>query len=151
MSIPAVDLPAIVQRRKRGETLKEIAADYGVSHQAVFHRLNHPPLHRFPLPPSLPPAPRDWPPLREELRVSKPLPARQRDVLYFIIQYKTESGGDSPTVREIAEAVGATSTSNVTHLLKQLERRGIISRPFNTPRCIAVPGGRWVYDPQETA
>lgn len=83
---------------------------------------------------------------------ARSLTDRQRAMLRYIIRYKTESGGDSPTYREIMRAVGFTSQSVVYYNLNRLEARGYITRPGGAKsRCIAIPGGRWVYEPQEVA
>jgi hypothetical protein len=77
----------------------------------------------------------------------KPLSARQRAIFDFIIRFKRENGGDSPTIREIMCEVGIPSTSVVGYNLNVLEARGLISRQsYGSSRRIAVVGGRWEYD-----
>lgn len=78
------------------------------------------------------------------------LTRRQQSILRFIIRYKEDSGGDSPTHKEIMRACSITSSSIVAHNLLALEKRGYIFRPPGAFRCIAVTGGRWVYEaPQQ--
>lgn len=80
------------------------------------------------------------------------LTQRQEAILRFIIRYKTDNGGDSPSYREIMRAVGLASQSIVHYNLGRLEARGLITRGgLGESRRIAVTGGRWVYEPQETA
>ena len=79
-------------------------------------------------------------------RELRPLTRRQEALLRFIIRYKGESGGDSPTVREMMRGVGITSASVVNYNVGVLEKHGLVSRPFRSARCIAVTGGRWVYE-----
>jgi repressor LexA len=46
--------------------------------------------------------------------------------------------GYPPSVREIGEAVGLTSTSSVAHQLRALERKGYLRRDPNRPRAVGV-------------
>ncbi len=54
------------------------------------------------------------------------------------IQQHVERIGYPPTVREIGEAVGITSTSHVTYYLNQLEEQGYIARENRVSRGIRV-------------
>ena len=65
---------------------------------------------------------------------------RKRErILYFIIEYKAQNNGVSPTVREIMAGVdGLNSTSNVNDYLKDLEIAGYIKRIPYSPRSIQV-------------
>ncbi len=68
---------------------------------------------------------------------SKPLTARQREILDFI-EHENNVRGYPPSVREIGEAVGLTSPSTVhTHLLT-LQRLGYLRRDPTKPRAIEV-------------
>ncbi|MGB3773269.1 MAG: transcriptional repressor LexA [Rhodococcus sp. (in: high G+C Gram-positive bacteria)] len=77
------------------------------------------------------------------------LTERQRRVLEVIRASVTERGYP-PSIREIGDAVGLTSTSSVAHQLRTLERKGFLRRDPNRPRAVDVrlPGenGR----PEET-
>ncbi len=84
-------------------------------------------------------------PLRGNLRsfpdVEQPgnqeLPIRQREVLE-VIRTWVERFGYPPSVREIGEAVGLTSTSSVAYQLRALEQKGYLRRDPNRPRAIGV-------------
>ena len=65
------------------------------------------------------------------------LTARQRRVLEVIREW-VERRGYPPSVREIGEAVGLTSTSSVAHQLRALERKGYLRRDPNRPRAVGV-------------
>src|SRR5438876_6010951 len=68
---------------------------------------------------------------------------RQRRILDFI-KATVRDRGYPPTVREIGEAVGLTSSSSVHSQLANLERRGLLRKDPTKPRAIglAVPDGR---------
>jgi repressor LexA len=65
------------------------------------------------------------------------LTPRQRRVLEFI-RDSVERRGYPPSMREIGEAVGLTSTSSVSHQLMALERKGMLRRDPNRPRAVEV-------------
>lgn len=65
------------------------------------------------------------------------LTPRQRLVLQEITR-TVHDRGYPPTIREIGEAVGLTSPSSVAHVLKMLERKGLIRRDPNRPRAVEV-------------
>ncbi|MBX6388574.1 MAG: transcriptional repressor LexA [Frankia sp.] len=65
------------------------------------------------------------------------LTPRQRRVLE-VIRDAVERRGYPPSVREIGEAVGLTSTSSVAHQLRMLEEKGLLRRDPNRPRAIEV-------------
>lgn len=69
------------------------------------------------------------------------LTPRQRRVLE-VIRDAVADRGYPPSVREIGDAVGLTSTSSVAHQLKALERKGFLRRDPNRPRAVdvRVPG-----------
>jgi repressor LexA len=66
-----------------------------------------------------------------------PLTARQERILRFISQTVRERGYP-PTVREIGEAVGLTSSSSVHAQLTNLERRGLLHKDPTKPRAMAL-------------
>lgn len=72
-------------------------------------------------------------------------------VLDAIVTFKREHGGDSPTRREIATAVGLASTNTVQLHIGTLVDLGLIEVAENRPRCIRVAGARWVYDEARSA
>jgi repressor LexA len=65
------------------------------------------------------------------------LTPRQRKVLE-VIRDSVERRGYPPSMREIGEAVGLTSTSSVAHQLTTLERKGFLRRDANRPRAVEV-------------
>jgi repressor LexA len=76
------------------------------------------------------------------------LTPRQRKVLE-VIRDSVERRGYPPSMREIGEAVGLTSTSSVAHQLATLERKGFLRRDANRPRAVEVrvPAAAVVVDP----
>src|SRR5436190_20471746 len=67
------------------------------------------------------------------------LTARQARILEFIRQ-TVRDRGYPPTVREIGEAVGLTSSSSVHAQLANLERRGLLRRDPTKPRAMELQG-----------
>ncbi|WP_327146485.1 transcriptional repressor LexA [Nocardia sp. NBC_01327] len=67
------------------------------------------------------------------------LTARQRRVL-DVIRSSVSDRGYPPSIREIGDAVGLTSTSSVAHQLRALERKGYLRRDPNRPRAVDVRG-----------
>jgi repressor LexA len=65
------------------------------------------------------------------------LTARQRKVLE-VIRDAVERRGYPPSMREIGDAVGLTSTSSVSHQLITLEKKGYLRRDPNRPRAVEV-------------
>jgi repressor LexA len=75
------------------------------------------------------------------VQVTSNLTERQRGILNFI-EAETRQRGYPPSVREIGEAVGLTSTSTVHAHLASLQRLGYLRRDPTKPRAIEVR-----YDP----
>jgi len=69
------------------------------------------------------------------------LTQRQRMVLE-VIRDSVQRRGYPPSMREIGEAVGLTSTSSVSHQLRTLQRKGYLRRDPNRPRAVEVRGER---------
>ena len=67
--------------------------------------------------------------------LEKPATERQRSILDVIRAFTTERGYP-PSVREIGERVGLSSSSTIHAHLKALERRGLISRDPTKPRAM---------------
>ena len=67
--------------------------------------------------------------------------ARQRRILEFI-RTTVEQRGYPPTVREIGEGVGLTSSSSVHAQLANLERQGLLKRDPTKPRALELQGPR---------
>jgi len=67
------------------------------------------------------------------------LTERQRTILN-VIRESVTNRGYPPSIREIGDAVGLTSTSSVAHQLRSLERKGYLRRDPNRPRAVDVRG-----------
>ena len=65
------------------------------------------------------------------------LTERQRTIL-DVIRTSVTTRGYPPSIREIGDAVGLTSTSSVAHQLRTLERKGYLRRDPNRPRAVDV-------------
>ena len=76
---------------------------------------------------------------------------RQRKVLQ-VIRDSVQKRGYPPSMREIGEAVGLTSTSSVSYQLSTLQRKGYLHRDVGRPRTVEVrlPGHPAVR-PEQTA
>ncbi|MET9777638.1 transcriptional repressor LexA [Streptomyces sp. NPDC006367] len=61
---------------------------------------------------------------------------RQRDVLACITD-SVRRRGYPPSMREIGQATGLSSTSSVAHQLMTLEKKGLLRRDPHRPRCYA--------------
>jgi repressor LexA len=67
------------------------------------------------------------------------LTPRQQRVL-TVIRESLQTRGYPPSMREIGEKVGLTSSSSVAHQLRTLEEKGFIRRDPNRPRALSVAG-----------
>ena len=65
------------------------------------------------------------------------LTPRQRKVLE-VIRDSVERRGYPPTIREIGEAVGLSSTSSVSYQLQTLQKKGFLRRDATKPRAVDV-------------
>jgi repressor LexA len=72
-------------------------------------------------------------------REASALTERQRTILE-VIRASVTSRGYPPSIREIGDAVGLTSTSSVAHQLRTLEKKGYLRRDPNRPRAVDVRG-----------
>jgi repressor LexA len=77
------------------------------------------------------------------------LTERQRTILE-VIRASVSSRGYPPSIREIGDAVGLTSTSSVAHQLRTLERKGYLRRDPNRPRAVDVRGSDETVTPVVT-
>ncbi len=73
----------------------------------------------------------------DEVDTGDGLTLRQRRVL-TVIREAVERRGYPPSMREIGEQVGLTSSSSVAHQLVALERKGFLRRDPNRPRALEV-------------
>ena len=62
---------------------------------------------------------------------------RQRKVLQ-VIRESVQKRGYPPSMREIGEAVGLTSTSSVSYQLSTLQKKGYLHRDVGRPRTVEV-------------
>ena len=72
--------------------------------------------------------------------MAEKLTARQERIIRCIQETVTERGYP-PTVREIGDAVGLTSSSSVHSQLANLEKMGLIKRDPSKPRAIGLAAG----------
>jgi repressor LexA len=72
-------------------------------------------------------------------RLDTTLTERQRTIL-DVIRTSVTTRGYPPSIREIGDAVGLTSTSSVAHQLRTLEKKGYLRRDPNRPRAVDVRG-----------
>ena len=75
--------------------------------------------------------------------MGKKLSERQRKVFTFLEDF-IDDNGYPPTVREIMNGIGLTSTSLVTYYLDKLEERGLLKREAAISR-----GIRLISEPDE--
>jgi hypothetical protein len=73
-----------------------------------------------------------------------------RSTVYtYICQYKAAHDGASPTLREIMQACGISSTSVARYILDDLASNDLIRLPSGiAARGIMVTGGRWIAPPR---
>lgn len=73
------------------------------------------------------------------------LDERTQEVFDFIVTFKAEHDGLSPSIREIREHCHIASTSTVAYHLDKLEEVGMIEfyGDVGTTRNIMVTGGEW--------
>lgn len=64
-------------------------------------------------------------------------------VYRFIIRYKSENDGNSPSVRDICDALRINSTSVCSYHLRRLVQDGRIGMSKKSSRSIVVVGGQW--------
>jgi len=75
------------------------------------------------------------------LRTMSDMTSRQQRILDFIEKTVRERGYP-PTVREIGEAVGLTSSSSVHAQLANLERKGLLTKDPSKPRAMTLSDER---------
>jgi repressor LexA len=64
-------------------------------------------------------------------------PGWHKEIVRFILDY-TRDKGFPPTVAEIGEAMGLSSTSSVSHHIDVMTARGYLSRRRYSPRTLVV-------------
>jgi SOS-response transcriptional repressor LexA len=64
----------------------------------------------------------------------------------WIVKYKREHDGNSPSLREMMRACGIVSTSTMTSRIDEMEAQGLIALAGRgKSRCIVVIGGEWRF------
>ena len=61
----------------------------------------------------------------------------------FIVSFKANHDGNSPTIRQIGEDCGVSSTSMVSRYLDGMVKLGLIKR-IGKFRMLSIPGARWI-------
>lgn len=80
--------------------------------------------------------------------MNKDTPKIHQKILDYLIQYKTDHDGNSPTFRQIMSACGIKSTSVVSYYLQRMKVDGLIKlNPGH--KGIEVIGGKWTYERPE--
>lgn len=70
---------------------------------------------------------------------TRPVGENRARILAYIHTYAAEHGGRTPTIREIGDAVGISSTSVVNYHLNKLAASGDLMREPNISRGIVLP------------
>ena len=76
--------------------------------------------------------------IRKGVSAMKPLSKSQQRILDYLKE--CSENGRVPSVREICDYTGLSSTSTVHHHLKALEEKGLIVREHGVNRCIQITG-----------
>lgn len=71
---------------------------------------------------------------------------RQKEIYDFIKQYIQKSG-TSPTLKQIAEAMGLKSLATVSEHLDALEKKDLIDRMYGEARGIRITESESIFDP----
>lgn len=67
-------------------------------------------------------------------------------IFNFIVRYKTEHDGNSPSIGNIALYMAMPSSSTVNTYLKLLTEKGLIMDTHGQTRAIEVVGGSWTHN-----
>ncbi len=73
---------------------------------------------------------------------------RQKEIYDYIKQY-IQKAGTSPTLKQIAEAMGLKSLATVSEHLCALEKKGLIDRMYGEARGIRIMENDSIFDPVE--
>lgn len=69
----------------------------------------------------------------------------QQKIYDYIVAFKSKHDGNSPTIREIGDFAGISSSSVTNYHLRLLARLGLIDfRPQGRSRMITIIGGAWL-------
>lgn len=83
-------------------------------------------------------------PLAPVYSKGEPPDVRRQQILDYVIWYKREHDGCSPSYPEIGKAVHMPSRSNVYAYLRQMRELGMIEFDDDSMRGLRVPGGCWL-------
>lgn len=75
--------------------------------------------------------------------MSRPVQNDPTIVLNYIIQYKENHDGLSPSIQNICDGCGMASPASVVYVIAKLERQGFIKRLGKYQPGIMVTGGQW--------
>ena len=70
----------------------------------------------------------------------------QDRIFAYVVHYKSEHDGNSPSMREIANECGLTSQTVALYHLMGLAVRGMVRMEEGSARSIQVIGGKWTYE-----
>lgn len=68
------------------------------------------------------------------------------EIYEYILDYKSDHDGCSPTIREICGDLDINSTAIPFHYINRMIERGLLNR---IDRKLCVVGGKWRYEPDE--
>lgn len=68
--------------------------------------------------------------------------SKDNAVLKFVIRYKAENNGNSPSYEEIMDKCGIKSKSNVKDILDKLQASGSLEREGT--KHISIPNSEWI-------
>jgi SOS-response transcriptional repressor LexA len=68
------------------------------------------------------------------------------DVFDYLVNYKKDNGGNTPSIREIVKNTKAQSTSVIAYSLEKLEDYGSIKQNESGKKGVSVIGEQWVID-----
>jgi len=74
------------------------------------------------------------------------------EIFDFIVEYKRQHQGRSPTIREMGVGTGLSSTNTVLHHVRKLvkQHRIVLDNAKGGARNIVIPGAVWIYDRETT-
>ena len=68
------------------------------------------------------------------------------DLFVFILHYKEDHDGNSPTYREMAKGIGVKSTNTVWVYIQDMIKAGVLDVKDKKLRVVE---GKWSYEPEE--
>lgn len=68
-------------------------------------------------------------------------------VFAWLVKYKSQHNGNSPTLREMCTGLNISSISVAHHILDGLQKQGRIVLPHKGCNGIEITGSKWVYEP----